>query len=167
MLTNERVSGVLAKLRGDKAAIIWTLVRIYVGWEWLVSGWEKIGNFDATGFLKSAIDNAAGENPAVLSWYASFLEYFALPNIGLINFLVAWGGFFVGIGLIIGCFTTTALYAGAFMNLNFMLAGVTSINPILYTLTIILLVMRGASYRWGIDYYLLPKEREMFNKDQP
>lgn len=151
----------LEKLRGDKAAIFWALLRIYLGWQWMTAGWGKItGGFDASGFLKGAIGKATGDHPAVSSWYASFLEGFALPNVGLFNFLIPWGEFLVGLGLILGMFTTIALLGGALMNLNFMLAGTTSSNPTMYTIAIILLVIGPAAYRWGVDYYLLPKLRK-------
>jgi len=148
-------------LRSNKLSPLWTLVRLYLGVQWIQAGWHKIGGFDASGFIKGAIGKAAGDHPSVQGWYAAFLDKFALPNIGLFNFLIPWGEFLVGLGLILGTFTTAALYAGAFMNLNFMLAGTTSTNPILYTLAIILLVMGPSTYRYGIDYYLLPKMKKM------
>jgi len=145
-------------LRGEKAAMFWTIVRIYLGIQWIEAGWHKItGGFDSSGFLKGAIAKASGDQPSVQGWYASFLEGFALPSSGLFNFLIPWGEFFVGLGLILGTFTTIALIAGAFMNLNFMMAGTTSINPVLYTLAVILLFVGPAAYRWGVDYFLLPR----------
>lgn len=147
----------LQTLRSDKMAVLWTFVRLYLGVQWLQSGWQKIGGFDASGFIKGAIAKSTGDHPAVQGWYASFLESVALPNVQLFNILVAWGELLVGLGLVLGMFTTIALYGGAFMNLNFMLAGTTSTNPILYTLAVILLVMGSATYRYGLDRYLLPK----------
>lgn len=155
----------LSTLRNDKFAILWTIVRIYLGWQWIQSGWHKVtGGFDATGFLKGAIGKASGDHPAVQGWYGAFLEDFALPNVGLFNVLIPWGEFLVGLGLILGMFTTVALLGGAFMNLNFMLAGTTSTNPILYTIAIILLVMGPAAYRYGVDYYLLPWLKQLRKK---
>ncbi|WP_339060837.1 DoxX family protein [Tepidibacillus marianensis] len=154
----------LKALRGDKAAIFWTIVRIYIGYEFLMAGWEKITGpepFSAKGFMMGAIKKSVGEHPAVQGWYASFLNGFAVPMHGLFDILIPWGELLAGIGLIIGCFTTIALLATAFMNLNFMLAGSTSTNPQLYTLAIILLFIGAASYRWGVDYYFLPKLKEM------
>jgi len=156
----------LVTLRNDKFAILWAIVRIYVGWQWIQAGWGKItgGGFDSSGFLKGAIGKASGDHPSVQGWYASFLEGFALPNAGLFNILIPWGEFLVGLGLILGMFTTVALFGGALMNLNFMLAGTTSTNPILYTLAIILLVMGPAAYRYGVDYYLLPRFKQGIKK---
>lgn len=56
-------------------------IRIYIGYQWLTSGWGKaMGGFDASGFIQGAIAQAGGENPAVQGWWAAFLEAVALPN---------------------------------------------------------------------------------------
>lgn len=151
----------LEKLRGNKIAIVWNVLRILIGWQWLVSGYHKIGGFDATGFIKDSINLVSAPNAAVLDWYAAFLEYFVLEYISIFNFLVSWGEFLIGLGLILGLFTKAALLAAAFMNLNFMLAGATYINPLLYTIEIILLMMGPATYRYGIDYFMKPKLKDI------
>lgn len=147
-------------IKGNKSAIFWTIMRVLLGLQWIISGWNKIGSFDASGFVKSSIDMAQEPSTDVLSWYASFLEKIVLPNIEIFNFLVCWGEFLIGLGLIIGLFTSAALYTGAFLNFNFLLAGASSINPIVYTLEIILLIKRPASTRFSIDYFLLPRIKD-------
>lgn len=153
-------------MQGPKMAVVWTIFRIWLGIQWVEGGWEKIsgGGFDASGFMQGAIGKATGEHPAVQAWYAAFLENVALPNAGLFSFLVEWGELLVGIGLILGCATIPALLAGAFMNLNFLLAGTTSTNPILYTVEVILLAAGGASYYYGVDRFLVPYIKEKFGK---
>lgn len=154
-------------MQGPKMAVLWTVFRVWLGIQWIEAGWDKItGGFDATGFMKGAIAKATGDHPAVQGWYAAFLENVALPNGGLFSFLVAWGELLVGIGLIIGAATIPALLAGAFMNLNFLLAGTTSTNPILYTIAIILLAAGGASYYYGADRFLVPYMKNKFGKKQ-
>ena len=49
--------------------------------------------FDATGYLQGAIEKSKGAQPAVQSWWASFLQEFAIPNVDLFNTLVTWGNF--------------------------------------------------------------------------
>lgn len=152
-----------------QAAILWTVLRLWLGIQWLMEGWHKItgGGFDASGFMKGAIASASGEYPEVLGWYAAFLEKFALPNVELFNFLVVWGEFLVGLGLVVGLLTRPALYAGALMNLSFMLAGTTGVNPIYYTVSIILLVAGTGAYYWGIDRFALPVlKAKLFNKNE-
>lgn len=136
---------------------IWTVLRIWLGFQWLTAGWHKIADgFDSSGFLTGALAKAAGEKPVVQGWYAAFLENIAMPNVELFNVLIPWGEVLVGLGLIVGLATVPALIAGAFMNLNFLLAGTVSTNPILYTAAFILLFAGARSYSLGLDRYALP-----------
>ncbi|WP_458414617.1 DoxX family membrane protein [Schinkia sp. CFF1] len=153
-------------MHGPKMAVVWTIFRIWLGIQWIEGGWEKIsaGGFDASGFMQGAIAKAGGEHPAVQAWYASFLEHVAVPNAGLFSFLVQWGELLVGIGLIVGIATIPALLAGTFMNLNFLLAGTTSTNPILFTVGAILLFAGSASYYYGGDRFLVPYIKEKMAK---
>lgn len=146
---------------------LFTIIRIWLGYQWLTSGWGKVtGGFDASGFLQGALAKATGDHPAVQGWYASFLESFALPNVEIFNVLVPWGELLVGIGLILGAATIPALIAGAFMNLNFLLAGTVSTNPILYTVAMILLFAGSASYLFGVDRFAIPLIKGRFFKKE-
>ncbi|MDQ0481122.1 DoxX family protein [Guptibacillus hwajinpoensis] len=147
-------------LRSSKvAAVILTILRVFVGWKFLSAGWGKIVGpepFDASGFLKGAIGKASGEHPAVQQWYASFLENFALPNVELFNFLVPVGEVLIGIGLIFGVFTRFSSFMGAFLNFSFLFAGTISVNPNLIIIEFILIASATNAGRFGIDYYLKP-----------
>ncbi|GGN50984.1 MULTISPECIES: DoxX family protein [Oceanobacillus] len=152
-------------IKGPQMAVVWTVLRVWLGVQWLTAGWGKVvGGFDAGGFLQGVLANATGEAPTVQAWYATFVEGFAIPNVGLINILIPWGELLVGIGLILGAATIPALIAGAFMNLNFLLAGTLSTNPILYTLAIVLLFTGAASYYYGVDRFIAPYIKARFNK---
>jgi thiosulfate dehydrogenase (quinone) large subunit len=144
-------------LKGPKMAVLWTVLRIWLGIQWIEAGYHKIvDGFDAGGFLQGAMAKAGGDHPAVQGWYATFLEGFAVPNVELFNVLIPWGEVLVGLGLILGAATIPALIAGAFMNLNFLLAGTVSTNPILFTAAIILLFAGAASYFYGVDRFAVP-----------
>ncbi len=144
-------------LKGPIMAVVWSVLRVWLGIQWLEAGFHKItGGFDASGFLQGALAKAGGEHPAVATWYANFLEGFALPNVDIFNFLIPWGEFLVGLGLIVGLATIPALIAGAFMNLNFLLAGTVSTNPTLYTVAVILLFAGTAAYYYGLDRFAIP-----------
>lgn len=70
--------------------------------------------------------------------------------------VIAFGETAVGLGLIFGAFTGIAAVSGAFMNLNFMLAGSSSTNPVLLLLGfLIVLAWKTAGYI-GLDRFLLP-----------
>lgn len=148
-----------------QVSVAWTILRIWLGVQWIQGGWHKVvDGFDASGFIQGAIAGASGDHPAVQGWYAAFLEGVALPNADLFSHLVAYGEVLVGIGLILGAATIPALIAGAFMNLNFMLAGTTSTNPILYTVAMILLFAGSGSFYWGVDRFAVPFIKAQFNK---
>jgi thiosulfate dehydrogenase (quinone) large subunit len=146
-----------------QAAVIWTVMRIWLGIQWFEAGIHKVtGGFDASGFLQGTLAKAAGENPAVQPWYAAFVENFAIPNVKLFNILIPYGEVLVGLGLIVGLATIPALLAGAFMNLNFLLAGTVSTNPILLTVAFILLYVGTAAYYFGADRFAIDAIKKYF-----
>ncbi|TVY11983.1 DoxX family protein [Paenibacillus cremeus] len=157
-------------LRENKAAaVLLTFLRLYVGWEWLTAGWHKITGakpFDATGFLTNAIakpiaDTATHE--AVYPTFVAFLKAFALPNVKLFNLLIPWGELLVGIGLILGVLTTTAMFFGLLMNFMYMFAGTVSTNPWLTLLGIILITAGANAGRFGVAYYVKPYVHHLVN----
>lgn len=151
----------------QKVSVVWTMLRIWLGVQWLEAGWHKVNDgFDASGFLQGAMTKATGEHPAVQGWYAEFLNGFALPNVELFNVLIPWGEILVGVGLVVGFMTLPALIAGAFMNLNFLLAGTVSTNPVLYTAAIILLFAGRGTYYWGADHWIMPYMKQLIHHNE-
>jgi thiosulfate dehydrogenase (quinone) large subunit len=147
------------KVNGPILALIWTIVRIWLGLQWVKAGYYKIkSGFDASGFLQGAITNARGDHPTVQGWYAGFLERVALPNMEFFNTLVPWGEFFVGLGLILGLATIPALIAGAFMNMNFIMAGVGlyGTDSKYFVVAMILLFIGKGRFYYGIDRFAIP-----------
>lgn len=160
--------------RDKRFAILWTVLRIWLGYEWISAGIEKISNpawvgskagVAITGFLKGALAKATGEHPLVQGWYANFVQNVALPNAKVFSYLVAYGEVLVGISLILGALTIVGLLAGAFMNLNYMLAGTTSTNPNLYTAAILLMAAGANAYVFGLDRFILSRLSKLFNKN--
>lgn len=148
-----------------KTAWLWLLIRLYVGWAWLQAGLHKVGesawtgeNAGAavTGFVQGALSKTGGDHPDVQGWYASFLENVVLPNADTWAYVIAYGEVLVGIALIVGIFVGIAAFFGLFMNLNFLLAGTVSTNPILFTLSILLILAWKVAGYYGVDRYLLP-----------
>ncbi|MDM5212571.1 DoxX family protein [Peribacillus sp. NJ4] len=141
-------------LRHNKnVSILLAVLRVYLGYTWVMAGWGKIagGQFDASGFLQGALANATGEHPAVQGWWVVFLEYVAIPNVEIFNTLVPWGEFLVGIGLLMGCFTKTAVFFGLVMNFSYLFSGTTSTNPQLVLLSMFILVSAMNAGRYGVD----------------
>src|SRR4029077_12190478 len=70
--------------------------------------------------------------------------------------LVVYGEILIGVGLIVGAFVGVAAFFGALMNMNFMLAGSASTNPVLFFLAVgLMLAWKVAGY-YGADRVLLP-----------
>ena len=67
-------------LRNNRyAAAILTIARIYVGWEFLHAGWEKLtsaGGFSALGFLQYSAQNPvlSPEKAVEYPWFNSFFD---------------------------------------------------------------------------------------------
>jgi thiosulfate dehydrogenase (quinone) large subunit len=162
-----------------RMAWFWLIVRLYLGYEWLTAGWEKLtgtsinitsfgdkagspwvfGQHDGaaiSGFVTGALARTGGAHPAVQSWYGSFLQNVVQPNPAIFAYLVTIGELLVGLGLIVGALTGIAAFFGIVMNMNYLLAGTVSTNPILGVLALfIVLAWRIAGY-YGVDRYLLP-----------
>jgi thiosulfate dehydrogenase (quinone) large subunit len=147
-------------------AIVWTIVRIYLGWLWLSAGWGKVLNPNwvganagtaVSGYLRGALGRAGGETPSVTGWYAWLIENVFLPNAVLMSYLVAFGEVLVGIALIVGFLVGLSAFLGGVMNTSFLLAGTLSTNPIMFILaTWLVLAWRIAGY-YGLDYWVLPR----------
>lgn len=141
-----------------KISILLAILRVYLGYTWIMAGWGKIasGQFDASGFLQGALAKATGEHPAVQGWWAAFLENVAIPNVEIFNTLVPWGELLVGIGLLVGCFTKTAVFFGLVMNFSYLFSGTTSTNPQLVLLSMFILVSAKNAGKYGIDGMIMP-----------
>jgi thiosulfate dehydrogenase [quinone] large subunit len=149
-----------------KMALLFLPLRVYIGWQWMTAGIEKINSPAWTrsgtalqGFLAAATKGAPGAKGAAIhyGWYHDFLQYM------LNNQWYTWGGkaiafgeTAVGIALVIGAFVGVAAFFGAFMNFNYLLAGTASTNPVLFALAILLVLGWKVAGYLGADYYLLP-----------
>lgn len=146
-------------------AWFWLIVRVYVGWEWFYAGWEKLQNpvwvgskagVAVHGFLNGALAKASGQHPDVQGWYADFLSGFVSQHTVGFSYLVTYGEILVGIALILGILTGIAAFFGSFMNMNYLLAGTVSVNPILFVLQLFLILAWRTAGWYGLDRYLLP-----------
>lgn len=156
----------MAYFKGAKGSWIWVLLRLYVGYEWMTAGWEKLTGakpFDATGSLTNSVTKlTTGAHPAVQPWWAWFLKNVAIPNVGVFNFLVKYGEFLVGLALIVGFATLFAAAMGMVMNFAFLLSGNTSTNPQLLILELIIMAAGGAYAGYlGVDYWFRPYWRSL------
>jgi thiosulfate dehydrogenase [quinone] large subunit len=153
-------------LFGDvRLSWIWLILRLYAGYEWFTAGYEKLINpawvgakagAGMTGFIKGALSQTTGAHPSVQTWYAWFLQHAVLPAVGFWSYLITFGELLVGIALILGIFTGIAAFFGGFMNVNYLMAGAVSTNPILFVIaTWLVLAWRTAGWI-GLDRWILP-----------
>lgn len=174
-------------LRNPKyAGMLWLIARLWLGYQWLTAGIEKVfGEGSAVwvspkagtavkGFLLGAIkqsslapgfDPAKNPYPAVQTWYAYLVQNVFLPNATLFSYLVAFGELLVGIALIVGIFTHFAALMGVLLNLAFLFAGATSTNPqmLVVGLTIVLAGGVAVGY-YGVDFFARPIERRFLER---
>jgi thiosulfate dehydrogenase [quinone] large subunit len=159
---------------------LWCILRLYLGYKWLTSGWEKLTGYSIAlgsfgeparggawvfsnhqmlalhNFVANALKQAVGPHPNVQHWYAVFLQSIVLPHAGVFAYLVTFGEVLVGLGLLFGAFTGIAAFFGAFLNMNYLLAGSISINPEMCILSLLLLLAWRIGGFYGLDRYLLP-----------
>lgn len=158
---------VISLLSSTRWAWLWLIIRLYIGYSWLTSGWSKVSNpswVQNGAALKGyweravAIPDAPARPPIAFDWYRGFLQ--TLLDNGTYTWfakLIVAGELLIGVALILGVFVGIAAFAGGFMNWNFMMAGSASTNPVLFTLSIILILAWKTAGWWGLDRWLLPR----------
>ncbi len=148
-----------------RLGLLWLVVRLYVGWQWIQAGAEKLGNpawvggqagTGLAGFLGGALKKATGAHPDVQGWYAAFLRDFVMHHTVVFSYMVAFGEAAVGVALILGAVTGVAAFFGCFMNMNYLLAGAVSINPVLFVLGLFLVLAWRVAGWYGADRWILP-----------
>lgn len=145
-------------------AWLWLIIRVYIGYEWLTSGWGKFNNpawwsGDALGgFWARAIEVPAEGRPVItFDWYRSFLEFmYNAQWYTWFGKVVMFGEILIGIALILGAFVGIAAFFGGFLNWNFIMAGTASSNGLLFALSGILILAWKVAGWYGLDRYLLP-----------
>jgi len=147
------------------AAWLWLPVRVWLGWQWMQAGLEKIKNpawmqtgTALKGFWTSAVNiPATGTPPIHYAWYRDVLQMLLNPNTYTwFAKLVSVGELVIGIALILGFFTGFTAFAGGFLNWNYIMAGTASVNPMFLALSVLLLMAWKVSGYIGLDYYLVP-----------
>jgi len=148
-----------------KWAWLWLIARLYLGYTWISSGIGKLSNpgWVQTGeALKGFWERAvlipdAPARPAIsFDWYRTFLQ--SLLDSGSYTWfskLVVAGELLVGIALVLGLFTGIAAFLGGFLNWNFMMAGSASTNPVLFVISMLLILAWKTAGWIGLDRWVL------------
>lgn len=157
-----------------RSAILWLLVRIWLGWQWVEAGLEKLKNPDwmSGGALKGFWSQAIiipeqGRPPIAYDWYRSFIE--SMLNSGSYIWfakLVATGEFLIGIALIVGLLVGISAFLAGFMNWNFIMAGSASVNGVFFGLAVLLVMAWKVAGYFGLDYFVLPRLASLWSNEK-
>lgn len=152
-------------LNDERASVFWFILRVWLGSQWIIAAFEKVGNpvWTQTGealknfWSANLVIPDTGRPPIAFGWYRSFIQML-LDAEAYTWFakLVAYGELLVGIALVLGAFTGFAAFFGAFMNWNYMMAGSASSNPVLFLVALGLIMAWKVAGYIGADYFLLP-----------
>ncbi len=146
-----------------RMAIIWLVVRVYLGIQWLQAAEHKITDPAWTqtgtalkGFWVAAVK--VDPKPVIaFDWYRQFLQYMIdTQAYTWFSKLVVAGEVMVGVCLILGAFVGVAAFFGGLMNWNFMMAGSASTNPLLFLVAVVLILAWKTAGYYGLDRILLP-----------
>ena len=155
--------------RSQAASVLWLVVRVWLGYEWLNAGYQKIwgsersafwfgGGAGVKGFAAAGVaGSTAGKGGASYGWWAGFLHDFVIPNASWIGRGISLAELAIGIGLILGLLTGAAALAGLTLNIVYMLSGSAGVNPV-YALLAVLLVLAWRNAGWiGLDRFVLDR----------
>jgi len=161
--------------RSKAASVLWLVARLWLGYEWLNAGYQKLwgsekaafwygGGAGVKGFSTAGIaGSATGKGGASYGWWAGFLHNFVIPNSSWIAKLVTLSELAIGALLILGLFTGAAAFAGIGLNLIYMFSGSSGVNPAYAIVSMFLiLAWRNAGY-FGLDRFALPAIRDLMH----
>jgi thiosulfate dehydrogenase [quinone] large subunit len=156
--------------------LFWLVLRVFVGYEFLSAGIEKIesgkwlgagGGAAISGFLKGGLAKATGAHPEVQDWYVGLVNNVFLPNAAIFANMVAIGETLVGIALIFGVLTKFAAFWGAVMNFTFLAAGTSSSSPQMLVIEIAMIFAGAGVAYYGIDFVLMPFAKKVLGIGKP
>jgi len=161
--------------RSKAASVLWLVARLWLGYEWLNAGYQKLWGSEKSAFwygggagvkrfsTAGIAGSATGKGGASYGWWAGFLHNFVIPNSSWIAKLVTLSELAIGVLLILGLFTGAAAFAGIGLNLIYMFSGSAGVNPAYAIVSLFLiLAWRNAGY-FGLDRFALPAVRNLFH----
>lgn len=153
--------------RSHTASILWLAARLWLGYQWMNAGYQKIrgseksafwfgGGVGVKGFATAGVaGSASGKGGASYGWWAGFLHNFVIPNSSWIGKFISLSELLVGIALILGLLTGFAAGFGLMLNLTYMFSGSAGVNP-MYAILGVLLVLAWRNAGWfGLDRFIL------------
>ena len=160
-------------LSDTRAAFIWLIARLWLGWGWIDASLHKLESPDwmvtgnaLKGFWMNAVKiPEQGRPPIAYDWYRNFLQ--AMLDAQAYTWfakLVAVSELLFGIALIAGFFVGITAFLSGFMNWNFIMAGAASVNGVFFGLAVLLVLAWKIAGYYGADYFLLPRVADLWMK---
>jgi thiosulfate dehydrogenase [quinone] large subunit len=154
-------------------ALFWLPIRFFAGRSWLAAGEHKVrsdewmdggtalvsGNPEDPGFWERIVQVPPDvPRPAITyDWYRDVIQYMIDHDwASWFAKVIAIGETLIGLGLLVGALVGIAAFFGTLLNFNFLLAGTTSTNPVLFGLGVFLVLAWKVAGWWGLDRWLLP-----------
>ena len=160
--------------RSRPASILWLIVRLWLGWQWLSAGWGKLtaageGNWftHATGLqgfiagANASYDHRAqafGHPEVNYGWYLHILNGMG-EHAQVFSRVVTVSELLVGIGLLLGCLTGAAAAGGVALNILYITGGSAGPNGVFILFGVLLAAAWRVAGYLGADYVLLPRLR--------
>jgi uncharacterized membrane protein YphA (DoxX/SURF4 family) len=144
-----------AILQGILARSALTLLRLYLGFVFLVWAWHWLEDGSAAGLAQLLNQQGTGSP----TWYQQLAEQFIRPRPALVATLIAWCELLVGCCLILGLATRLAGALAFLLALNFMLVEGSSFwtlsSPYPSWAAVAIALLIGAAGRtFGLDAFL-------------
>jgi len=156
-----------------EASVLWLLVRVWLGYQWINAGYQKIwgsersafwfgGGAGVKGFATAGVaGSATGKAGASYGWWAGFLHNFVMPNAAWIAKFISLAEILIGLAILFGFLTGAAAAAGLSLNLVYLFSGSAGVNP-MYAILSVLLVLAWRNAGWfGLDRVVLPAWRRL------
>lgn len=153
------------------SSILWLVVRLYIGIQWIQAGVQKLWGSENPGFWHNggaavkgfalggiAQSHSVAGAPATVyyNWWVDILRSFVIPNASWIAKCDALGEFVVGCALCLGLFTGLTAFAGVIFNFSYVFTGAVASNPVLIIGGILLIMGWRVDGLIGFDGILLP-----------
>lgn len=154
--------------RTTVSSTIWLVVRLVLGWNWIVGSIEKLGSY-ANGwsdgsvvqaFAKGGLAQMTGDHPSVIGgtfgWNKAWLTWVADTGYRFIGPAVPFIELSVGVLLVLGLFTGLAAALGLLLNLSFLFGGSDGVNPAYAVAAVAIIAAWRVAGSYGLDRWVLP-----------
>jgi thiosulfate dehydrogenase (quinone) large subunit len=110
-------------------------------------------------YWEQAVGTAdTGHSWAAYAWYRECVQYMLGHEwYRWVGLALAIGEVLIAIALILGLFSGLAALGAAFLNFNVLVAGGLVTNPVLFLLTVLLILVWRTAGRIGLDHWIFPR----------